>query len=60
MKCPLEGEVAPESCAACYASLRHVPCPLDLHNPIFVKECLRTSIEALKREYPGWEAVEIE
>ena len=54
MKCPLEGKIIWEECTACYASLKHVPCPLDLYNPIFVKECLMTSIVDLKRQHPDW------
>ena len=53
-KCPLEGEVTLEECVGCYGSLKHVPCPLDLHNPTFVKECLRTTIKELTKTHPDW------
>lgn len=60
MNCPLEGEVAPERCGTCCASLKHVPCPVDLYNPTFVEICLGTTIEELKKEHPEWEGVLLE
>ena len=59
MKCPLEGEVTPKECANCYGSLRHVPCPMDIHNPTFLKICLGTTVEALLEEHPDWGKVEV-
>lgn len=54
MNCPIEGEVTIDECVACYGSMKHVPCPLDLDNPTFAEECLGTTVEALREEHPEW------
>jgi len=53
-ECPLEGNMTDVQCSNCYASLRHVPCPADLHNPDFVEICLGTTIKNLELEHPEW------
>lgn len=56
MKCPFEKGITVMSaeCNPCYITLRHVPCPLDIYNPFFLRECRNTTSIELLKEHPDW------
>ena len=55
MKCPLEPDIKTSlECSHCYASLRHVPCPMDLGNPEYLMEYHNVTVGELQRQHPEW------